>query len=106
MSFDGIDSVKVWFDADVENQNIYCKKDFYGIDEYGDIVLTREYQNMNGNTRFVQDILPMIRGGFTSPDGTVYSDKQSLESVSAFNITLIEYTSNKNLTLENYKQLT
>lgn len=103
---DGIDSVKVWFDADVENENIYCRKDFYGIDDYGDIVLTRSYQNMNGNTREVQDILPMIRGGFTSPNGTVYSDKQSLESVSAFNMTLIEYTSNKNLTLENYKQLT
>ena len=103
---DGIDSVKVWFDADVNNQNIYCKKDFYGIDDYGDIVLTREYQNMNGNTRSVQDILPMIRGGFTSPDGIVYSDKQSLESVSAFNLTLIEYTHNNKLSLENYKQLT
>ena len=34
---DGIDSVKVWFDADVENQN------------------------MNGNTRAVQDILPYER---------------------------------------------
>lgn len=103
---DGIDSIKVWFDADVNNQNIYCKKDFYGIDEYGDIVLTRDYQNINGNTKSVQDILPMIRGGFTSPDGTVYTDKQSLDSVSAFNLTLIEYTYNTRLSLENYKQLT
>jgi hypothetical protein len=48
----------------------------------------------------------MIRGGFTSPDGTVYTDKQSLDSVSAFNLTLIEYTYNTRLSLENYKQLT
>ncbi|MBO6273851.1 hypothetical protein J6O48_13925 [bacterium] len=73
-SVEGIDSVKVWFDADVENEKIYAKQNFYGIDEYGDIVLSRQYQNMNGNTRDVNDILPLIRGGFTSPEGTVYSD--------------------------------
>jgi hypothetical protein len=42
-NIDGIDSVKVWFDADVNNQEIYCQKNFYGIDEYGDIILTRKY---------------------------------------------------------------
>lgn len=103
---DGIDSVKVWFDADVENENIYCEKGFYGIDEYGDIVLTRSYQDLNGNTKDVRDILPLIRGGFTSADGTAYSDVQSYDSLSAFNISLIGYTQNNKLTLENYKTIT
>jgi hypothetical protein len=40
---DGIDSVKVWFDADVENETVYSERGFYGIDEYGDILLTRSY---------------------------------------------------------------
>ena len=103
---DGIDSVKVWFDADVENQNIYSQKNFYGIDEYGDIVLTRSYQNVNGNTRDVRDILPILRGGFTSPDGVVYTNDQTFESLSGFNLTIIEYTQNNNLTLENYQPIT
>lgn len=102
----GVDSVKVWFDADVDNQNIYCKKGFYGIDEYGDIVLTRTYQDINGNTKDVRDILPLIRGGFTSPDGVTYSDVQSYDSLSAFNISLIQYTQNNKLNLENYQTIT
>lgn len=102
----GIDSVKVWFDADVENEAIYSKRGFFGIDEYGDIKLTREYQNVNGNTRDVRDILPLLRGGFTSPDGVVYSNDQNFESLSGFNLTIIEYTQNNNLTLENYKPIT
>lgn len=105
-AIEGIDSVRVWFDADVENQNIYCAKDFYGIDEYGDIVLTRSYVDINGNGKDVRDILPIIRGGFTSPDGTVYSAVQSYDSLSAFNLTLIEYTQKRKLTLENYKPIT
>ena len=104
-SVEGIDSVKVWFDADVENEKIYAKQNFYGIDEYGDIVLSRQYQNMNGNTRDVNDILPLIRGGFTSPEGTVYSDQQSYDSLSAFNMTLIGYTRNTKLNLQNYRSL-
>lgn len=105
-SIDGIDSVNVWFDADVENQNIYSIRNFYGIDDYGDILLTRTYQDINGNTKNVRDILPIIRGGFTSPDGTSYSNVQSFDSLSAFNLTLIEYTQKRRLTLENYKPIT
>ena len=105
-NIDGIDSVNVWFDADVENQSIYSIRNFYGIDEYGDILLTRTYQDINGNTKNVRDILPIIRGGFTSPDGTSYSNVQSFDSLSAFNLTLIEYTQKRRLTLENYKPIT
>ena len=103
---DGIDSVKVWFDADVENETVYAERGFYGIDEYGDIVLTRGFQDMNGNTKDVRDILPILRGGFTSPEGVVYSNIQSYESLSGFNMSLVEYTTNNKLTLENYKALT
>lgn len=105
-AIDGIDSVKVWFDADVENENIYCERGFYGIDSYGDIILTRTYQDYNGNSKDVRDILPLIRGGFTSPDGVEYSDTQSLDSLSAFNMQLIGYTQNNKLTLENFKTIT
>ena len=89
---DGIDSVRVWFDADENNNKIYGKNDFYGIDEYGDIILTREFIDINGNTKTVNDILPLIRGGFMSPDGVEYSDVQQMDTLSAFNISLIEYT--------------
>lgn len=103
---DGIDSVKVWFDADVENETVYSERGFYGIDEYGDILLTRSYQDMNNNSKDVRDILPILRGGFTSPEGVVYSNVQSYESLSGFNLTLVEYTSNNKLTIENYTPLT
>lgn len=103
---DGIDSVRVWFDADVENAKVYCKNDFYGIDEYGDIVLTRDFIDINGNTKQVNDILPLIRGGFISSDGIEYSNVQSYESLSAFNISLIEYTQKTTLNLEKYAALT
>lgn len=95
----GIDSVKVWFDADIDNQMVYGVSGFYGIDEYGDVVLTRTYINQNGNTRQVRDILPLFRGGFVSPDGIEYSDTQSMEYNSAFNIKISSYTQNTNLTL-------
>lgn len=103
---DGIDSVRVWFDADENNNKIYGKNDFYGIDEYGDIILTREFIDINGNTKTVNDILPLIRGGFMSPDGVEYSDVQQMDTLSAFNISLIEYTQKTTLNLENYSALT
>lgn len=103
---EGIDSVKVWFDADVNNNKIYCKNDFYGIDEYGDIILTREFIDINGNTKKVNDILPLVRGGFISKDGVEYSADQSMEHLSAFNLSLIEYTKKTTLNLENYQSIT
>lgn len=104
-SVDGVDSVKVWFDADVNNQEIYGNGN-YGIDEYGDIVLTREITDISGNTRTVRDILPLLRGGFTSKDGVEYSDEQSNNFYSAFNLSLVSVTQNRNLSLENYAALT
>ena len=79
---------------------------FGNVDSYGDIILTRTYQDYNGNSKDVRDILPLIRGGFTSPDGVEYSDTQSLDSLSAFNMQLIGYTQNNKLTLENFKTIT
>lgn len=98
---EGIDSVKVWFDADQDNQLVYGVPGYYGIDDYGDVVLTRTYTNQNGNTRQVRDILPLFRGGFISPDGIEYSDTQSIEYNSAFNMTVSSYTQNTNLSLNN-----
>jgi len=98
---EGVDSVRVWFDADVRNSEIYQEDEFYGIDEFGDVVLTRRYTSSNGNARKVRDILPLFRGGFTSPDGIEYSDSQSFENRSAFNMTLTAYTRNKRLSTTN-----
>jgi hypothetical protein len=98
---EGVDSVRVWFDADVRNSEIYQEDEFYGIDEFGDVVLTRRYTSSNGNARKVRDILPLFRGGFTSPDGVEYSEIQSFENRSAFNMTLTAYTRNKRLSTTN-----
>lgn len=98
---EGIDSVKVWFDADSNNSEIYQQGSFYGIDEFGDVVLTRTYTNSIGNTRKIRDILPLFRGGFTSPDGIEYSDVQSIDGKSAFNLNLISYTKNTRLSTTN-----
>lgn len=98
---EGIDSVKVWFDADVNNENIYGKTGFYGIDDFGDVVLTRKYINSAGMARQVRDILPLFRGGFTSYNGIEYSDIQSNDYNSAFNLNLVSYTHNTRLSLDN-----
>ena len=98
---EGIDSVKVWFDADVNNEDIYGKTGYYGIDEFGDVVLTRTYTNSAGSTRQVRDILPLFRGGFTSANGIEYSSVQSNDYNSAFNLNLVSYTQNTRLSLEN-----
>ena len=98
---EGVDSVQVWFDADVNNQDVYGKPGFYGIDEYGDVVLTRNYVTSSGMTKKVRDILPLFRGGFTSPKGIEYSEVQSAEYNSAFNMNVTAYTHNTKLSLEN-----
>ena len=103
---DGIDSVKVWFDADEKNELIYNEDNFYGIDEYGDIVLTRYFIDINGNDKAIRDILPLFRGGFTSPEGVEYSSVQSNEYYSAFNLSVISYSQNRKLSLENYQTIT
>ena len=98
---EGVDSVRVWFDADVNNQDIYGQKGFYGIDEYGDIVLSRTYVTSAGIQKRVRDLLPLIRGGFTSPQGVEYSDIQSIDYNSGFNINVTAFTHNTKLTMEN-----
>lgn len=69
----GVDSVKAWFDADIENKKIYCEEYGeteveapYGLDNYGDIVLTRQIVDTTGNPKTVRDVIPLVRGGFTS----------------------------------------
>ena len=64
-------------------------------------MLTRTYVNSLGNVRKVRDILPLFRGGFISQDGIEYSDVQSLESKSAFNLNLVSYTKNTRLSTTN-----
>lgn len=103
---DGIDSVKVSFDADLRNESIYGKENFYGIDEYGDIILSREIMDNYGNIKKVKDILPLIRGGFTSSDGIEYSREQSYSHKSAYNLIITDVTNKRNSLLTNYSALT
>lgn len=83
---DGVDSVSVFFDADRNNQN-YFGKGNYGIDEYGDIVLTRVLTDRLGTALDVNDIQPLFRGNFTSMNDVYYED--NLDAlVGPINITL------------------
>ena len=69
----GVDSVSVFFDADKSNEKYYGQGK-YGIDEYGDIILGRIVKDKFGNDVELNDILPLFRGPFTSPEGIEYSD--------------------------------
>lgn len=93
----GIDSVRVSFDADVNNSYIYQKStEFYGIDEYGDIIMTRSVTDNYGNVTDVHDIYPLFRGGFSSSSGIVYGDVQSQTDLSGFNLNVIGTSKSKN----------
>lgn len=72
-SIDGVDSVTAYFDADVNNQN-YFGDGVYGLDEYGDIVLSRGLVDNLGNLLEINDVQPLFRGGFTSINGAYYED--------------------------------
>ena len=82
----GVDSVSVFFDADVNNQN-YFGKGNYGIDQYGDIVLKRSVTDRLGNMLDINDIQPLFRGGFTSANGVYYEDDIN-SVIGPINITL------------------
>lgn len=83
---DGVDSVTVSFDAD-KNNELQFGKGNYGIDEYGDIVLTRNVTDKLGNRLSVNDVYPLFRGNFTSPNGVNYDD--GINSIlGSINITL------------------
>lgn len=82
----GVDSVSIFFDAD-KNNSYYYGEGNYGIDEYGDIVLTRLVKDKLGNIVEINDLQPIFRGGFTSSQGIEYGT--SLDSlVGPINITL------------------
>ena len=85
-SIDGVDSVNVWFDADVNNKTIY--QDNYGIDDYGDIVLERYVYDAFNNKVPVKDVYPLIRGGFESYNGVTYDDSLEKSVLSTLNINL------------------
>lgn len=87
---EGVDSVNVWFDASKENINIY--KTFYGIDDYGDIILERFVKDAYGNSISVKDIYPIIRGGFENESGTYYEDSLTKNKLSSVNIQVRGYT--------------
>lgn len=102
---EGIDSVKVWFDADQENEKVYGPNN-YGIDAYGDVILYRTYNDYYGNNVQVRDLLPLFRGGFTSPEGIEYSSQQSNNWTSAFNMNVVGTTTTSRLQIEKYTALT
>jgi len=82
----GVDSVSVFFDAD-KNNSVYYGQGNYGIDEYGDIILSRDVVDKLGNTVKVNDLLPLFRGPFTSSAGIEYGDDIN-SLTSTINITL------------------
>lgn len=95
----GIDTVSAYFTADKDNYLLYgTSEGENGIDEYGDVTLERSVTNSLGNTVTVRDLYPLFRGGFTSTDGLVYSSEQSIDTLSAVNVTLIGYSSETNST--------
>lgn len=81
---DGVDSVNVWFDASKDNLNIY--KTYYGIDDFGDIILERFVKDAFGNNISVKDIYPIVRGGFENAEGTWYDDSLTKNVLSSVNI--------------------
>jgi len=103
---EGIDSVRVTFAADKNNQTIYRTDGYYGIDAFGDITLTRTITDANGQYMEIRDIIPLIRGGFTDINGVEYSNIQSMDGISAFNLNIIGKSTNSNKTLTKYTALT
>lgn len=110
----GIDSVRVNFVADPENYKIYGQrkgKPFNGIDEFGDIVLTRNIVDNNGQVIDVKDIIPLVKGNFTDEHGIEYHDGVSntcfTEEKYAYNISFEHQKSSKiQKTLTKYTPLT
>lgn len=93
-SVDGVDSVNVWFDADKNNLSIYGT--FYGIDDFGDVILERFVNDAWGNKVPVRDIFPIFKGGFTNPSGIFYEDSLNKSTLSTLNIQVRGYTKKTN----------
>ena len=97
---DGVDTVSVYFDASKDNLEMYGGSS-YGIDEYGDIILSRKVSDNFGNVVEVRDLYPLLRGGFQSKDGITYSAEQKIDLLSALNVTLVGTSSKEGLSIEN-----
>jgi hypothetical protein len=91
---DGVDSVNIWFDADKNNFNIY--NNFYGIDDFGDVILERYVNDAWGNKVPIRDIFPIFKGGFSNASGLVYEDSLSKSKLSSLNIQVRGYTNKSN----------
>lgn len=87
---DGVDSVNLWLDADKKNFDIY--NTHYGLDDYGDIILTRYVKDAWNNNVPVKDLYPLLRGGFESYNGIEYEDGTAPEKLSTVNIQVRGYT--------------
>lgn len=89
----GVDSVTIAFDADKNNSYIYGENN-YGIDDFGDIILSRYINDVNNNQIEIKDILPLFRGDFISMNGVEYGD-DIYDGLSPINITLRGLSYNK-----------
>lgn len=98
---EGIDSVTISFDADKNNDAIYGTNN-YGIDEYGDVILSRNVKDYLGNNIVVKDIYPLFRGGFTSFNDVEYSNDISDGTLGPINVTLRGINRTKGVNAKNY----
>ena len=102
-NINGVDSVTVWFDADVANSDIYGTGN-HGLDAYGDIILSRFVEDAFGNKVPVKDLYPLIRGGWESVNGVYYDDSTRKDKLCNVNIQLrgltpVDLNSNTNKTI-------
>ncbi|MEG1008853.1 MAG: hypothetical protein RSE41_02905 [Clostridia bacterium] len=86
-NIDGVDSVTINFAADKNNKAVYGN-DSYGLDEYGDIILSRYIADAEGNNIEIKDIYPLFRGGFTSQHDIYYNKGYDKTRVSGLNISI------------------
>lgn len=88
---EGVDSVYAWFDADMNNINIY-NEEHYGLDNYNDILLYRNVKDAFGNKVPMRDIYPLIRGGFESIRNIEYEDTIEKGTLGSLNIQVRGYS--------------
>lgn len=89
-NIEGVDSVYAWFDADINNIDIY--EEHYGLDNHGDIILYRNVEDAFGNKVPVRDIYPLIRGGFESIRNIEYEDTIEKGTLGSINIQVRGYS--------------
>ena len=97
---DGVDTVAVNFEASKDNLEIYGGNT-YGIDDMGDVILSRRVTDNFGNSVEVRDLYPLFRGPFQSSNGVTYSADQSIDVLSGLNVTLIGTSSKLGDQIEN-----